>query len=158
VLKVQTARSILLVFSLTAVLTLQGQAAPSRHRLSEYFKPRAQLSYLEVYHAESNSISRIGSSVENLIANHTDYVKLDAHGGSSAIPELYRALDDTTLGPANCSSADVRWAIVFNYTDKTREAVGFGRLYDCVELLTWDRFAASRPLWDYVHATFPFMH
>jgi hypothetical protein len=154
-LKRQPARSLLLVFLLAAVLALQGQAAPVRHRLSEHFNPKWNLRYFEVYHLNSMTMTRVDLSVQGLISAHQNYIKLEA--SNSAVEDFYRALDDTTVEKRACNSADNRWAIVLTYTDKTQEAVGFGRFYDCVELLTGDRIPVSRPLWEYVHHTFPFL-
>jgi hypothetical protein len=153
--KGQRARPLLLTFLLAAVLALQGQAAPVRHRLSEYFNPKYNLRYFEVFHLDSMAMTLVPLSLQNLISARYDHVKLDA--GNSAVEDFYRALNDTTVETRECNTPDNRWAIVLTYTDKTQQAVGFGRSYDCVELLTGDRIPVSRPLWEYVHHTFPFM-
>jgi hypothetical protein len=151
------------ILSLTGVLAIQSPVSSAQHNAAEFFHTREQLAYFEVYHIPHQGVLyRTAISLETLLAKkNADYVRIDS-GNGEAVADLYQALTNTvTDSNAECSSdyVDARWAIVLNYNDQTREAIGFGPAYSCVRILSRKApLVASDALLQYVMRNFLFMH
>ena len=155
-------------FAVTIPLCLLCTKSPvsaQQRNASEFFHVKDQVDYVEVYHVAHVDVSyRTAILLGDLIAEGAsaqDYVRITARN-FRAIDELYKVLTNTTVDPntacASGSQLDVRWGIVINYKDHTREAVGFGNLFDCVQILSIA--APVHSSWDllrYAERTFPFM-
>jgi|GEM_PF-3452250 len=150
---------------LLCVFCTRSPVSAQQRNVSEFFHAKDQVDYVEVYHIAHVDVSyRTDILLGDLIAegpSAQDYVRITARN-FRAINELYKVLKNTTVDPktacASGSQLDVRWGIVINYRDHTREAVGFGNLFDCVQILSID--APLHSSWDllkYVERTFPFM-
>jgi hypothetical protein len=79
-----------------------------------------------------------------------------------AINEFYKALNTTLVeASSGCDDGnplDVRWAIVVNYVDHTKEVLGLDPLRDCIQILSIAApLHSSLDLLKYVERTFPFM-
>lgn len=151
------------VLSVVGVLAIQGSVSAAQHNAAELFRSREQLAYFEVYHIpHQGALYRTAISLETLLAKkNADYVRIDS-GNGEAVDDLYQALTNTVTDlNAECSSdyVDARWAIVLNYNDQTRQAIGFGPAYSCVRFLSRKApVVASDALLRYVMRNFPFMH
>ena len=146
------------ILAFLSVLAVQFQACASPGFLGRYFKPESQLKSVEVYHVNSSTLVRAALNFSTLMSTERsdDYVRFNRPG--SAVRDLYEALNGTVILDGTCGSFDMRWAVVMTYRDQTREAVGFGPFYQCVEVLsTGERLAVSPALFEYVLRTFPFM-
>lgn len=151
------------MLSLDAAAAAKNLAPPSQHNAAGFFRTREQLTYFEVYHTDSRGLYRTLVSLESLLAaKPDDYVRIDS-GNSEAVGDLYHALADTVTDQASAckgDNVDVRWAIVLNYRDQTRDAIGIGQPYSCVKVLSRETpvVVASDTLLKYVKRNFPFMH
>ena len=146
-----------LVLAFLAVLMVQFHANATPEVIGDYFKAQSQLKYVEVFHMDTMTETRADVDFRTLIsAEHADnYVRFNR---PDTMRDLYEALNGTVILDRTCDRFDMRWAIVLTYTDQTKEAVGFGRFYQCVKILsTGDRLAVSPGLFEYVLRTFPFM-
>jgi len=91
-----------------------------------------------------------------------DYVRIQSENWR-AVNDLYSALGSTTIDANNrCNEGkplDVRWAIVVNFLDRSKQIVGLDPLQqNCLQLLSVQgAFPSSRDFLVYVERTFPFM-
>lgn len=149
------------VLSLAGVLGAQSPVSAAQHNVAELVRTREQLLYFEVYHTDSRGVRRTAVTITSLLGGETDYVRVD-NGNSEAVADLYQALMNTVIDPSSAcrnSYVDVRWVIVMNYRDQTRDAIGIGQPYSCVQILSREAPAvASNGLLKYVQRNFPFMH
>ena len=150
------------MLSLACVLAVQSPVSPAQHNVAELVRSREQLLSFEVYHTATDALYRTAVSIESLLASKTaDYVRIDS-GNSEAVADLYRALANTATDPKSaCRSdhIDVRWVIVMNYRDQTKDAIGIGQPYSCVQILSREApVVASDGLLKYVQRNFPFMY
>jgi hypothetical protein len=149
------------ILALLGIVAGQGPTMGAQHTLAEYFRPRQQLAFFEVYHIpDPISLYRSSVSLGQLLQMTpvNEYVRVDAD--SKAVADLYRALNDAVVDSgAECPDrVDARWAIVLTYRDQTTEAVGFGPVGKCVQLLSrQDLVDISPALLKYVERDFPFM-
>jgi hypothetical protein len=149
------------ILALFGVVAEQSPTMSAQRTLAEYFKPRQQLAFVEVYHIpDPISLYRSSVSLGQLLQMTPvhEYVRVDAD--SDAVADLYRALSEAVIDPrAECPDRiDARWAIVLNYRDNTTEAVGFGPVGKCVQLLSQrDPVGISPALLNFVEHDFPFM-
>ena len=146
-----------LVLAFLAVLMVRSHVSAAPEVIGDYFKPQSQLKYVEVYHMDTRTEVRAAVDFRTLIsAEQADnYVRFNR---PDTMRDLYEALNGTVILDRTCDRFDMRWAIVLTYSDQTKEAVGFGRFYRCVKILsTGDQLAVSPGLFEYVLRTFPFM-
>jgi uncharacterized Fe-S cluster-containing radical SAM superfamily protein len=149
---------------LFGVLCIENTVSAAQHSATEFVKPREQLAYFEIYHMrDEGMLYRVAISLESLLTRQhvDDYVRIEA-SNTFAVSGLYETLNGTVFDSSiDCSTMhfDARWAIVLNYVDKTKDAIGFGPSSKCVHLLNRkEPIAASRTLFQYVQRNFPFMH
>ncbi len=115
-----------------------------------------------IYHIPDDALYRARISLDALISSipAQDYARIKADN-SYAVGSLYSALSDTILDPntpCEANQVDVRWAIVLNYKDHTKEALGFNRVAKCVQFLSHPTASTATPgLVRYVDRTFGFM-
>jgi hypothetical protein len=151
------------VIFLFSLLGSGHTASGSQHNAGEYFRPREQLGYFEIYHIETNVLYRSGITLDRLIEGKPVdvYVRIRSND-TRAVSDLYQALNGTTINlTEGCSpnSPDMRWGIVLNYRDGTRDAIGFPASSSCAQILSkTEPVVASAALRIYVEHNFPFMH
>jgi hypothetical protein len=151
----------LVLAMLVPALGLQGAAPGSQRKVSDLLRQRQYLESFEVYHISDGAMYRARISLEALISSMParDYAKISADN-SFAIDSLYWGLNDTIVfdGPCEGNDVDVRWAIVLNYRDHTKEALGFNRISNCLQLLSRKApIATTSGLVAFVDRTFGFM-
>jgi hypothetical protein len=148
---------------LFGVLCIANTVSAAQHSATEFVKPRERLAYFEIYHMRDEGMMyRVSISLESLMMQPVDdYVRIE-RSNTFAVSDLYETLNGTVFDSSiDCSTMhfDARWAIVLNYVDKTKDAIGFGPSSKCVHLLNRkEPIAASRTLFQYVQRNFPFMH
>jgi hypothetical protein len=139
-----------------------SEAFGSQRRLSEFVKPQQQLASFEVYHIRHRNVTYLTRiTLEALVSRMSvqDYVRISAEN-TYASDSLYSAMEETLTNPdTSCpASPDVRWAIVLNYRNKTKDALGFGTLDNCVQVSSLSKpLATSSALLKFVQRMFPFM-
>jgi hypothetical protein len=140
-------------------------AVAQQHRAIDLFHAKDQVDYVEVLHiAHVDTVYRSAILLGDLSSrglDAQDYVRIRARN-FRAINDLYKALNNTAIGPnTRCDGGyplDVRWAIVVNYVNHTKEAVGLDPLQNCIQILSIPApFRSSPDLVRYVQRTFPFM-
>jgi hypothetical protein len=152
--------------ALLAILSTPRSAFAAETHVSDFVQAKDKVEYFEVYHIAHIDVDyRAPTALRDLISQRLraqDYVRISAEN-FRAIDELYAALRNTAVDRKKACEfiggpLDVRWGIVINYVDHTREAVGFGNLFDCVQLLSAPKaWRSSGNLLRYVERTFPFM-
>ena len=154
-------RAFLILFG--PALILAGVTPAPQGRVADFFKPQDQLESFEVYHVSDRMLYYTDITLEELISSRPparDYARIRAEN-RYAVNALYSALNETVVflaAPCDAHRIDVRWAIVFNYTDHTKAALGFNRLAHCVQLSSRKTpIAATTDLVEFVDRTFGFM-
>ena len=152
----------------TVFLALLGVVAPTLQldaatgRLIDVVKPQDQLESFDVYHipeAVAYDPSRINLA-DLLKGTSRDEDSAHVSADNLATIALYRSLQYTFFGSEPCEvpHIDIRWAVVLNYRDHAREAIGFNRDVHCVQLLSRSTPTSSTPdLVRFVERTFGFM-
>jgi hypothetical protein len=131
------ARSLAALLVLLVSALIFAGATPAPHpKAADFFKPKEQLESFEVYHVDAIYNHRI--TLQELISSMParDYVRIRSDN-YFAVDALYSGLDNTSINlnsPCDSTGPDVRWAIVLNYKDHTREAIGFDRIAYCLQV------------------------
>lgn len=159
----KVAHSIALPAIIMASLSMVDDLGPSPARKASAFAgPRERLTSFEIYHIPDGNMYRSRISLNALISSFPaqDYARISAEN-SFAVDSLYQALDATILSPSipcETNDIDARWAIVLNYKDHTKEAIGFNRVARCVQFLSRkEPTTATSGLVTFVDRTFGFM-
>jgi hypothetical protein len=160
----EIARSLATVFALLFPVLILADATPApQAKAADFFKPREQLESFEVYHLSDHMEYYSDITLDALISSKPaprDYVRI-GNENRYAVDALYSELSDTILflhTPCETRRLDVRWAIVLNYDDHTRAALGFNRLAHCLQFSTHrEPIAATAGMVEFVDRTFGFM-
>lgn len=158
------ARSLIasLVLLVPAVILAGATPAP-QWRAADFFKPREQLESFEVYHLSDHMEYYSDITLEALISSKPaprDYARIGSEN-RYAVDALYQGLNDTVAflnTPCETRRLDVRWAIVLNYKDHTKDALGFNRRARCLQVLSRQAPTATTDgMLEFVDRTFGFM-
>ena len=148
---------------LVAAVILVGATPAPQWRASDFFKPREQLESFEVYHLSDHLEYYSDITLEALISSKPaprDYARI-GNENRYAVDALYHGLNDTVVflhTPCETRKLDVRWAIVLNYKDHTKDALGFNRRARCLQLLSREAPTATTDgMLEFVDRTFGFM-
>ncbi len=137
-----------------------GAAPATQRKAANFFKPQEQLESFEVYHVDAIYNTRI--SLDALVSSMPprDYVRV-RNENRFAVDALYSGLNDTIVDlntPCETEGVDVRFAIVFNYKDRTKDVLGFNRVAHCLQVSSRrDPIVSTDGMVRFVDRTFGFM-
>lgn len=148
---------------LVPALILAGATPAPLGRAADFFKPQEQLESFEIYHLSDHMEYYSEITLAALISSKPaprDYARI-GNENRHAVDALYQGLNDTIVflnTPCETRRLDVRWAIVLNYKDHTKDALGFNRLARCLQALSRQApNVTTDGMVEYVDRTFGFM-